>query len=96
MSLTKNDLIERINRIGFKKEKSAEIIEILVELLKSSLASGDDIIMPDFGKFYVRKKNSRRCRNPATGEIFELSKRKVVNFKCSEKLRDKVKNFKVR
>ena len=96
MSLTKNDLIERFNRLGFKNEKSTEIFEVLVELLKSSLASGDDVLIPGFGKFCVSKKGSRRGRNPATGEDLELSERKVVTFKCSEILRDKIKNFKVR
>ncbi len=96
MSLTKNDLIERFNRLGFKKEKSTEILETLVELLKNSLASGDDVLISGFGKFCVSKKDSRRGRNPATGETLELSGRKVVTFKCSGKLRDKVENFKIR
>ena len=96
MSLTKNDLIERVNQLGFTKEKSTEILETLVELLKSSLASGDDVLISGFGKFCVSKKGSRRGRNPATGEDLELSERKAVTFKCSEILKDKIKNFKVR
>jgi integration host factor subunit alpha len=90
MSLTKNDLIERINDYGFTREKSAKIIETLIELMKSSLASGEDVLISGFGKFCVNRKNSRIGRNPATGEALELSERRVVTFKCSEKLKNNI------
>ena len=90
MSLTKNDLIERINDYGFTREKSAEIIETLIELMKSTMASGEDVLISGFGKFCVSRKNSRIGRNPATGEALKLSERRVVTFKCSEKLKNNI------
>ena len=90
MSLTKNDLIERINEFGFTREKSAEVIETLIELMKSSMASGEDVLISGFGKFYISSKNSRIGRNPATGEALELSERRVVSFRCSEKLKNNI------
>ena len=87
MSLTKNDLIERVNEFGFTREKSVEIIETLIELMKSTMASGEDVLISGFGKFYISSKNSRIGRNPATGEALELSERRVVSFRCSEKLK---------
>ena len=90
MSLTKNDLIERINEFGFTREKSAEVIETLIELMKSTMASGEDVLISGFGKFYISSKNSRIGRNPATGEALELSERRVVSFRCSEKLKNNI------
>ena len=90
MSMTKNDLIERVNEFGFTREKSAEIIETLIELMKSAMASGEDVLISGFGKFYISSKNSRIGRNPATGEALELSERRVVSFRCSEKLKNNI------
>ena len=90
MSLTKNDLIERINDYGFTREKSAEIIETLIELMKSTMASGEDVLISGFGRFCVSRKNSRIGRNPTTGEALKLSERRVVTFKCAEKLKNNI------
>ena len=56
----------------------------------SSDLSGEDILVSGFGKFAVRDKNSRRGRNPATGEPMILDERRVVTFKCSKQLREKM------
>ena len=91
MALTKNDIVEQIQTgLGFPKNKSVEITESLLELIKSSLASGDDVLVSGFGKFCVKEKRERKGRNPATGEDAILPSRRVVTFKCSSKLRDKV------
>ena len=91
MALTKAQIIEEIRiRNGFTKEKSAETIEILLETIKSSLESGEDVLISGFGKFCIKKKNERRGRNPATGEDLMLAPRKVVTFKCSGSLRNKI------
>ena len=91
MALTKNDIVEQIQTsLGFPKNKSFEITESLLELIKSSLASGDDVLVSGFGKFCVKEKRERKGRNPATGEDAILPSRRVVTFKCSSKLRDKV------
>jgi integration host factor subunit alpha len=92
MALTKHEIINKVNEMGFTKKKSTEVIESLLETIKASLADGEDVLVSGFGKFCVRQKGSRRGRNPATGEDLMLRKRKVVTFKCSGKLRDKINN----
>ena len=91
MTLTKVQIVESVqNQTGFPKNKSSEIVETLLEIIKSTLASGEDVLVSGFGKFSVKRKNERKGRNPATGEDLMLAPRKVVTFKCSGKLRDRI------
>ncbi|OEU66476.1 MAG: DNA-binding protein [Desulfobacterales bacterium S5133MH16] len=91
MPLTKAQLVESIhNQIGLTKNKSAEIVETCLEIIKSTLESGEDVLISGFGKFCVREKKERRGRNPATGSAMILAPRKVVTFKCSGKLKDMI------
>ncbi len=91
MTLTRADIIESVhNRLGFPKGQSAELMEILIETIKGSLESGEDVLVSGFGKFHVKVKKERRGRNPATGDDLMLESRKVVIFRCSHKLRDKI------
>ena len=92
MALTKHAIAERIEeQLGFHKNQSVEITETLLELIKSSLEAGADVLVSGFGKFCVKYKAERKGRNPATGEDAILPARRVVTFKCSGMLRDKVK-----
>ena len=91
MTLTKNDIIDQVrDSLGFPKKQSAELVERLIELIKESLQSGDDVLVSGFGKFCVKEKKERKGRNPATGEDAILPARRVVVFKCSGKLRGKI------
>ena len=91
MALTKNVIVEQLQtQLGFPKNQSVEIIESLLERIKASLASGDDVLVSGFGKFCVKEKAERKGRNPATGEDLMLKQRRVVTFKCSGKLREKI------
>ena len=91
MTLTKVQIVELIqNQTGFTKNKSSEIVETLLEIIKGTLSSGEDVLVSGFGKFCVREKKERKGRNPATGEDMMLEPRKVVTFKCSGKLRKRV------
>jgi len=91
MTLTKAQLVESIhNKTGLTKNKPTEIVEILLEIIKSTLASGEDVLISNFGKFCVREKKERKGRNPATGDAMMLEPRKVVTFKCSGKLKDRI------
>jgi integration host factor subunit alpha len=91
MTLTKIQIVESIqNQTGFPKNKSSEIVETLLEIIKRTLASGDNVLVSGFGKFSVMEKKERKGRNPATGEDMMLEPRKVVTFKCSGKLRAKI------
>ena len=94
MALTKNDIIARVNDLGFTKKKSTEIIETLLTIIKDNLADNDDLLISGFGKFCVKEKNQRRGRNPATGDDLILRERKVITFKCSGKLRELINNSK--
>ena len=91
MSLTKIQIVELIHdETGLPKIKSTEIVEALLEIIKNTLASGEDVLVSNFGRFCVKEKAERRGRNPATGDDLMLDPRKVVTFKCSGKLRDRV------
>ena len=91
MPLTKVQLVESIcNQIGMTKNRSAEILETCLEIIKSTLESSEDVLISGFGKFCVREKKERRGRNPATGDAMILAPRKVVTFKCSGKLKNMI------
>ncbi len=90
MALTKNNIVEKVNELGFTKKKSVDIVENLLEIIKRSLESGEDVLVSGFGKFCIKKKSTRRGRNPATGEDLLLDARNVVTFKCSGKLRESI------
>ena len=92
MALTKAEIIESVHQqLGFPKNKSNEVVEQLIETIKSTLASGEDVLVSGFGKFCVNDKKERKGRNPATGNSMMLKPRRVVTFKVSGKLRRKIK-----
>jgi integration host factor subunit alpha len=85
MAFTKSHLINAIaEQNGFTRKKSSETVETILEIIKSILASGEDIMISGFGKL------ERKGRNPATGEDMMLAPRRVVTFRCSGQLRDKI------
>ena len=91
MTLTKNDLVKALAKEnGYPVNQTVEIVETLLGIIKSKLASGEDVLVSGFGKFCVHKKRERRGRNPATGKDVKLEARRVVTFKCSRKLREKI------
>ena len=91
MALTKDSIInETYNQCGLSKSKSIEAVEFLLETIKQSLESGEDVMISRFGKFCVKDKNERRGRNPYTGNEMMLGSRRIVVFKCSGVLRDKI------
>ncbi len=91
MTLTKANIVEAVaEQIGYTKNQSVNTIETFLELIKRSLESGEDVLVSGFGKFCVKEKRERRGRNPSTGEDMMLEPRKVVTFKCSRQLRDKI------
>ena len=90
MALTKSEIVASVHNLGLTKKKSVEVIESLLEIIKRSLESSEDVLISGFGKFCVKNKAKRRGRNPATGEDMMLRGRRVVTFKCSGKLRNKI------
>jgi integration host factor subunit alpha len=83
MVLTKSHIIDAIaEQNGFAKKKSTETVETILEIIKSTLSSGDDVLISGFGKFCVKDKRERRGQSPATDEDMMLAPRKVVTFRC--------------
>ena len=90
-TLTKARIVQAvIETNGYISKKAFETVEIILELIKRSLESGEDVLISGFGKFIVQEKNERRGRNPATGEDMVMAPRKRVTFRCSRKLREKI------
>ncbi len=92
MTLTKADLIQQVykNHDGLTKTQAADSIEAFLRISKDSLINGSDLLLSGFGKFSVKQKNARRGRNPQTGDELTLEARRVVTFKPSGILRDKI------
>jgi integration host factor subunit alpha len=91
MTLTKDHLVNSLyNNLDVPKSKSTSIIETLLGTIKNTLENKEDVLISGFGKFCVKDKKDRRGRNPATGEDLTLEARRVVIFKCSGVLREKV------
>ena len=91
MSLTKDYVVKALaQENGYPLNQTVELIETLLEIIKSTLESGEDVLVSGFGKFCVKEKHERRGRNPATGESMMMKARRVVTFKCSGQLRDKI------
>ncbi|HIJ58189.1 MAG TPA: integration host factor subunit alpha [Deltaproteobacteria bacterium] len=89
MALTKANLIDSLyDQSDFQKQKSTSAVESLLEIIKHTLESGEDVLISGFGKFCVKDKSKRRGRNPHTGNSVMLDARRVVTFKCSGVLRE--------
>ena len=91
MTLTKADIVEAVaEQNGYTNKRSFEIVETLLEIIKGTLESGEDVMISNFGKFCVNEKKERMVWNIPAGEPMMLEPRKVVTFKCSGQLRDKI------
>ncbi|MCP4681270.1 MAG: integration host factor subunit alpha [Desulfobacterales bacterium] len=91
MTLTKEDIIDAIyNQVGLSKNQSRKAMERLLEIFKLTLEDGQDILISGFGKFMVKDKSARRGRNPQTTQDLQLRARRVIVFKTSGTLRDKM------
>jgi integration host factor subunit alpha len=93
MALTKEHIVNSIyNRLDLPKNKSIEVVEALLEIIKRTLESGEDVLISGFGKFCIKEKRQRKGRNPQTSDEMMLRARRVVTFRCSGVLRDKINN----
>jgi integration host factor subunit alpha len=91
VALTKEKIINSIyNQVGLSKSQSRIVVEKLFEIMKENLESGKDLLISGFGKFVVKEKSARRGRNPQTTEDLQLRARRVVVFKTSGVLRDRI------
>ena len=91
MALTKEKLINSIyDNVGLSKNMSRSVVEHLFDMMKKTIESGEDLLISGFGKFVVKQKGARRGRNPQTKENLILRARKVVVFKTSGVLRNRI------
>ena len=91
MTLTKPDIIDSIYLMtGLRKRESTKFYETTMEIIKKALESGESVLISGFGKFEVKDKHTRKARNPQTGKDLMLDARRVVTFKCSGVLKDKI------
>ena len=91
MALNKAHIVDSVcNRLDISKYKSIQVVESLLEIIKRTLESGEDVLISGFGKFCVNNKSERKGRNPQTGEDMMMRPRRVVTFRCSGVLRKRI------
>lgn len=89
--MTKADLAEKIReKLCIQRKDSVELVESVLEIMKSTLEAGEEVKIAGFGVFKVRKKADRKGRNPITGEKLIVPKRKVLTFKPSPVLKEHI------
>ena len=89
--MTKAEIVEKIMAgTGLAKKDSAEMMETVFSIMKSTLEQGENLKLAGFGNFQVKQKNDRRGRNPQTGESITISSRRVVTFKPSALLKQSI------
>ena len=94
MTLTKADLADRLyEELGLNKRESKEFVELFFEKMRQSLESGESVKLSGFGNFDLRNKTPRPGRNPKTGEEIPISARRVVTFRPSLKLKERVAQY---
>lgn len=91
VAITKADLVEALHqKVGFSKKEASDLVEMVFDTIKDTLASGEKIKISGFGNFSIRQKRSRMGRNPQTGQSIEITARKVLTFKPSQVLKAEV------
>ena len=89
--MNKKDIVEAVHaKVGFSKRETAAMVDKAFELLRVALAEGDSVLISGFGKFSVRERKAHKGRNPKTGETITLPARKVVTFKVSRVLKERI------
>jgi integration host factor subunit alpha len=92
--MTKADLVDEIfEKVGLSKKEAQDIVELLFDMMKQTFAEGESIKISGFGTFHVRKKMSRRGRNPKTGEELEITPRRVITFRVSNQLKAEIEKL---
>ncbi len=95
MTLTKIEIVEHlVEQLSLDKNIAKELVEQFFEEIRVALENGNDVKLSGFGNFQLREKSSRPGRNPKTGEEIPVSARRVVSFKPSQKLKDRIEKVK--
>lgn len=90
-TLTRADLAETINRkLGLSRAESLAMVEGILARMCGALASGENVKISGFGSFILRDKNERIGRNPKTGVEVPITSRRVLTFRASQLLKDRI------
>ncbi len=90
-TITRADLAEAIyEEVGLSRNESADLVEAVIDEVSEALIAGDNVKISSFGSFSVREKGERIGRNPKTGVEVPISPRKVLVFRASHILKDRV------
>ena len=91
MTVTKMELANLLfDELGLNKREAKEFVELFFEEIRSALENGDNVKFSGFGSFSVRDKPQRPGRNPKTGEEIPVSARRVVTYKASQKIKNRI------
>ena len=90
-TVTRADLSEVVYKaVGLSRNESAQLVETVLDEISISLVRGEDVKLSSFGSFLVRQKNGRMGRNPKTGQEVPIAPRRVLSFRASHVLKDKI------
>jgi len=90
-TLTRADLAEAINRkLGYSRAESLGMVEAILDHMSDALAEGENVKISGFGTFLLRDKTERIGRNPKTGVEVPITPRRVLTFRASQMLKDRV------
>jgi integration host factor subunit alpha len=87
--MTKAEIVQALySKVGgFSRKESAELVDLVFEMMKETLGKGEKIKVSGFGNFVLRDKRQRPGRNPQTGQPIRISERRVLTFKASQILK---------
>ena len=85
--MTKNDMVNAVANHGLSKRQSSSVVESVFDIIFRCFEKGEDVKIVCFGHFRIRRKASRRGRNPQTGKEIEISARRVLTFRPSQVLK---------
>ena len=89
--MTKADIVEKINeKVGLSKKESADLVDQVFDVIKTTLESSENLKLSGFGNFVVKKTAGREGRNPQTGEAITIEARRILTFKPSELLKQAI------
>ena len=89
--MTRADLADAVNRdVGLSRQESAQLVEAVLDMISDTLVAGETVKLSSFGSFMLRDKNGRIGRNPKTGEEVPIEPRRVLVFKPSQVLKERI------
>ncbi len=92
-TLTRMDLAEAVHdEVGLSRNESADIVESVLQHISDALVGGESVKISSFGTFSIREKSERIGRNPKTGEEVPIHPRRVLSFRSSHLMKDRVAN----